>query len=811
MLRNYLTIAWRHLYRHRTFTLLNVLGLSAGMTACLLILQYVRFEWNYDKISPNTPQIWRAFNETVVDGAVTTQDGNTHSALAPALKADLAEVVDYFRWYNGNKPQTIFSLGEEPVEAAHVWMSDPGFLRMFPQRFLAGNPEACLKEPGRIVLTETTARRFFPAGEALGQTLHIPGGPLSGNYVVEGIVADPPRNTHLKFNALLSYATRYVQGHRDNWGGYWDYTYFQLAPGADPEKVRRQLALYSDRHLQREGIRLAMQPFESIHLHSALTYEIEPNSQARAVFFLGWVALLILAIAFVNYINLSTARSLERAREVGLRKALGGRRGQLAGQFLLEGLLVNTAALAIALAATHQCLPAFGRLTGKPLSESGAFDPAFWLAAAGLFAAAGVAACAYPALVLSRFSPLTALRGHFSPHGAGGGLRKGLVVFQFACSAVLLFALLTVGRQLNFLKNHDKGLSLDQVVALKMPESDWRQDSLNRLRLNAFRQEIAGIAGLPAPGASGIVPGLGIGTISGSSGGLVLAARPTDVRPGTVYFIHTDKRFYETYGIRLLAGTPVERPLQHGGDRHVVVNQSALDLLGFPSAEAALGQEITWAGNTDGFRMTIDAVVADFHIESLREPTRPTLYYCQPDVGNGYFSFKIPAEQVGSALTALERSWKKTFPDSRFEYWFLDEHFARQYRAETQLGRVFGLFAALAVFIACLGLYGMALHSAARRSREIGVRKVLGASVAGVVGLLAGDVLKRVLLAVLLAAPPAWMGMNAWLSEFAHRIDLSAWMFVAAGATTMAFAVLTVGIQSLKAALADPVRALRQE
>lgn len=815
MLKSYFITAFRNLSRHRAFTFINVLGLGVGMTACLLILQYVRYEWNYDKVSPHTPQLWRAFNQTVTNGEVTTQDGNTHSILAPSLKADLPEVTDYFRLYNRNSGEIVFFQNNQPIKIRHAWMADPGFLRLFPQRFIAGDSSACLREPWKMVLTETAARQLFADGDAMGKMLRVPGGPFSGEYMVEGIVADPPQHSHLKFNVLTGYATRYAKDHRDGWDSYWDYSYFQLSPDADPAKVQRQLDKYTAEHLRKEGISLAMQRFEDIHLQSHLTYEIEPNGSARTVRFLGLVALFILAIAFINYVNMTTARSLERAKEVGLRKTIGAKRIQLIGQFLFEGVILNAMSLLLAIILLKPLLPVFGRLIGRPLAEQG-FDLIFWSYVAILFLTGMLAACGYPAIALSRFTPLQAMRGteNFLFRSSGNNsnwLRKILVVFQFGCSAILIFGLLVIGKQLLFLQNHDKGLSLNQMLAIKTPDTDWRQDSLNRLRMGAFKNDIAQISGIKSYTTSGIVPGLGISSISGSSGGLVLADKPGQPLPGTIYFIDAEPGFYDTYGIKFLAGRPYHAPDRSVGERHVIINNAMLRQLGISSPADAVGKELAYAGNTDGYRMKIEGVVADFHIESLKEPARATLYFCLPEVGNGFVSLKLESENAGRIISSLEQAWKKIFPESPFEYWFLSEQFAQQYTAETQLSKVFGLFSGLAIFIACLGLYGMATYAATRRKKEIGIRKVLGASVTGIVKLLSKEYILLVVLAIVIASPLAWLAMNKWLQGFAYRINIDWWMFVLTGLAALLIALLSLSFQAIKAAMDNPVKSLRTE
>jgi putative ABC transport system permease protein len=343
MLQNYIHIAVRSLLNNRFFSLLNLIGLSTGMAACLLLAQYVRFERSYDRQSPAAERIWRGYNQTVVNGAVITEDANTHSALGPSLKNDLpGEIEDFARIFNRGEAGFVFFREQNPARIEGVWMADPGFLRMFPQKAIAGRLDHALDAPNTLVITRDAALRLFGDVEsALEQTIRIPSEPFNGLFTVKAVVENPPANVHIKFNALASYATRYAAGHRDNWDSYWEYNYFQLAPGTQPERVRQKLAAYSETYLKREGIRLNMQPLTDIHLHSTLTYEIEPNGSARSVQFLTITAILVLFIAFVNYINLTTARSLKRSKEVGLRKVFGASRGQLIRQFLLEGALLN--------------------------------------------------------------------------------------------------------------------------------------------------------------------------------------------------------------------------------------------------------------------------------------------------------------------------------------------------------------------------------------------------------------------------------------------------------------------------------------
>jgi putative ABC transport system permease protein len=809
MFSNYLITAWRGMMRNRMFAWVNIAGLTLAVAACLLIGLFILYEWSYDRQSPNASLIWRAYNETVTDGRVVTQDANTHAILGPSLKADLPEVVDFTRLYNHGQNWINVLRENVPHKITDAWMADPGFLRMFPQRFIAGDAATCLAEPYSVVLTQTTAAQLFGRKNPVGQVLRVPGGWFNGTYTVTAIVADPPPNTHLKFRLLGSYETRHAQGHQDSWSDYWDYTYFQLSPHADPAKVKRQFALYSDTHLKQEGIRLNMQPFTSIHLHSRLTYEIEPNSDARTIKTLAFIALFILSIAFINYINLTTARALLRAKEVGVRKVLGAHRRQLIGQFLLEGSFMSAIAIVLALILLWISLPFFEAFWGAPLINYPGFKHLFWALPPAIWVVGLVSACLYPAFALASFSPLTTLRGRLGLSGKNG-VRRVLVVFQFSCATALLIGIVVIVQQLRFLRNHDKGLSLDQIIAIRLPESDWRQDSLNQQRILFFRQQIAQLAGVKTVAASSVVPGEGIATISGTSGGLFWTQKPELVAPATIYFYNTEPSFFATYAIRFVAGAPYEASSQQEASQHIIINESARRLFGFTDAQAAIGQEVAYRTNP-GYSMAVHGVVADFHIESSKEPVRPTLYYCTPVVTNGYLSVKAGMADEKNVLKNMKRVWKQAFPESHFEYWFLSERFNRQYKAEAQLVLIVSGFTGFAIFIACLGLFGLAFITAAQRTKEIGVRKVLGASVAGIVALLSKDYLKLVLISVVIASPVAGWIMSRWLQHFAYRIDVAWWVFVLAGLTALSIALLTVGFQSIRAALANPVKSLRTE
>ncbi len=784
MIRSYLTLALRTLWRNRLYSLINVGGLALGLAAFMLIGRYVWFERSYDRQFPHAPDIWRVYIENYANGTLETRDANSHSAIGPALRAELPEVVDYTRVYSARDLAAF--RGQTPYLQQGAYAVDEGFLRMFPYKVMYGGLKNALNRPNTVVLTASTAKRYFGGQNPVGKTLRLAGGWFTGQHVVTAVIADSPPNTHFRFTMLLAYKTLYSAGHSDNWDNYWDYNYVQLRPDANPEHVRTKLAGLGNRHLNKNSMQLRMQPLTDIHLYSDLTYEHEPNGSARAVYFLLLIGVLILVIAWVNYSNLTTARSLTRAKEVGLRKTIGANRAQLVGQFLGEAFLVNSLAIGLALLVVVVARPLFDNLVGRPLTQTeGIPGTTFVLLVVGLLLGSMLGSGLYPSLVLSGYTPLGMLRQ--AVRRAGWGMRQVLVVGQFVGTVVMLVAIITVYRQLQFLQGHDLGLSIDQMLVIKAPLHDFTQDSLYQTKFEVFRAAATQVAGVQRMTTSSVVPGDGINAIGGTSSGVYWKKRVTNERQ-TFYFVDVDAQFFETYGVRQLAGSGFRANDPQWRNRYML-NRAALRVLGFPSAEAAVDESLVFGG-TEG-RRTVDTrivgVVDDFHIESLKIPTRPTLYLCAPTNRMTYYSFRLAANRIQPSVAQLGALWKDLYPDSPFDYFFLDQKFNEQYKAERQFSRVFGLFTGLAIIIACLGLFGLAAFTAEVRTKEIGVRKVLGASVGSIVALLSKDFLKLVLIAIVIALPIGWWAMNKWLQEFAYKTTVDWWVFAVAG-------LLAVGI-----------------
>ena len=780
------------------------------MTAALLLFKYVRYETKYDLQSPHASNIWRVFNQTLDGKTVITQDANTHSAVGPTLKADVAGVADYTRLYCGATPEVVVLANKQPFEIKKHYAVDPGFLRMFPQKVLFGNVKNCLEAPHSAILSVSQAKRLFGKENVLNQRITITHGMMAGDYAITAVVEDVPHNTHLKFDMLLSYATRYATGHKDNFESYWDYTYLQLVSGANPESVRNRLEKINEQFLKKESIRLDIQRFTDIHLNSQLTYELEPNGSMRMVQFLGIIALMILLIAFINYVNLTTALANERAKEIGIRKVLGASKNNLTGQFLFESFVIGLAAFGISILLLHSSIEVFSDFIGSPLqSPKDLFDIPFWAFSGLLVSILSLLTGVYPAWQLSGFQPIETLRGKFRM-GSASTLRQSLVVVQFAGSVLLIICVLVVKNQLDFLQKHDLGLSLSQKIAIKTTPTQGVSDTLARQKLAIFKNKVSQLTDIEGSTSSSVVPGLGINTISGSSRPIHWVKSPNFAKI-TSYFVETDDQFFKLFNIKVLAGKHQFFADRAARFRTLTINETMRKTLGFPTPQSAIGERIAYQNSENGSTMVVGAVVEDFHVESLKTAPHPTLYYCfAPDQLN-YLSLNIKSSQMKASLATMQQIWKELYPEKPFSYWFLDENFAHQYRTETQFGKTFSLFAILAIIISCMGLLGLVAYSVERRRKEIGIRKVLGASVIEITMMLSSKYIKLMILAIIFASPIAYYFMEKWLQDFAYRIDIEWWIFALSGIVAIVIALLTVSYQSIKAALANPVKSLRTE
>jgi putative ABC transport system permease protein len=799
MFRNHLSVAVRSLLKNRATTALNVLGLAIAASAFLLIMHYVQFEYSYENFNPKADQVYRVTQELYNGNEFVTTDCETEPPLGPAVKAQMTEVVDFVRvqHFDGSEAREI-SVGNNHFPPGRLYAADPSIFPVLGHKLLKGNPNQTLHRPWQVVLTESAARKFFGSTDVVGKTLRLNRRPET--ITVSGVMQDVPENTHLKFDVLLSFASlKEIGWNLDSWTGNNNYTYFQLLPGASlPEFNRKLQKLYREKR-QKGDKKVVAESIRDIHLYSHKEFEPEVNGDSQTVQFLLVVALLILLIGAINYVNLSTARAAERAKEVGIRKTLGSSQASLIGQFLTESLLVNGLAFAGALLLIYLVAPFYQTLIGKPVPVNFFQSPGFWKMGVALFAGSNLLSGLYPALVLAGASPALVTTRHFTGSAKGGFLRKGLVVSQFAASFVLLVGTAVVYQQVRFMRSQDLGLKPEQMLVVKGPVFE-RDDSVGRSRTEVFRKELLRSAGVTAVSQSGAVPGVSMHELSTTSGITRLGANQ---KSGfNFYYYGIDAHFIPALQIGLAAGRNFHADSPNKDQ--VIINEEAARVLGFQSPEAAIGQRISFN------QATVVGVVKNYHQRSLKDPHMPMIHYYWANGGN-FYSVKLRTADLHAAITGVEQTWKGLFPGQPLHYQFLDQLFDQQYRADLQFERLAALFSVLTVLVACLGLLGLASYNTLLRTKEIGVRKILGATVSQLVVLLSADFLKLVGLAVVLGIPLAWYVTRKWLENYAYRVELGWEVFALAGGLALLIALLTVSYQSIKSALANPVDSLRSE
>jgi putative ABC transport system permease protein len=794
MFRNHLKVALRTLWRERGYTAINVIGLAVGLGCCLLVALFVREELSYDAFHDGGERVLFIAAEDAGGGSVQAGMATPYP-LAGALEQDLPLVARAGRvlWPGDGEVR----VGNEPYSTEEgVYHADGAFFDLFSFPVVAGDTTGLLEAPNTAVVTPGFAEKHFSGEDPVGKTF------TSSRYgeheYTVVAVARSRENSYLDFNALLSFSTLgFEQSHGSMWGARMFLTFARLRPGASPDAFAEELNGLARRHLGEERrVGFAAQPVGGLYLSDLVSVD-GFQGDWRYVYLFASIALIILVLACVNYANLMTARAARRAREVGVRRAVGGTRAHLAGQFLLEAVLVAGGAYALALGMAGAALPAFNQLFGTDLALDGGALGLVGLLGGGA-ALSGLAAGAYPALYLSAVRPAEVLRGSTAEGPSGAGLRKGLVVFQFAVAVALLIATGIVLQQLRYAQEKDLGFSGEQVAVLDPPDA----------RAEAFAKEALGAASVPSASVAQAVPGGFNLTLGVSAGSLTDSAGVDPDESVRVHPAVVDTGYVETLGLEVIAGRPFDPSRRADREEAKLINETAARALGWTPDEA-IGRSFS-PNDTPG---RVVGVVADFHTASLREPIKPVVLQLRPIQGMSggkKVAVRLASGRVTAGLDHLRRVWAR-MSDQPFTYSFLDQTFAELYRTERRLARVFGVFAGLAVFIACLGLLGLAAYAAQRRRREVAIRKVLGATARQIVGLLSRDFLGLVGLAFLVGAPLAYVAMQRWLADFAYRVDVGPGVFAGALAAATAVALVAVSTQALRAAWTDPADAIRRE
>lgn len=788
MIKNYFKIALRNLQRHKAFSLLNISGLAIGMSCSIFILLWVQNELSYDRFNTNAEHIYR-LNSSAEDFKTAVSP----AGMGAGLQSEMPEIKSTVRV---SKPSTeLLSVGTKKFEEKNIFYADSNFLQMFSFKLLKGNRNTTLQNPDGILITENMAKKYFGNEDAIGKIIRKNN---NENLVVTGVLANVPSNSHLQFDFLLPMSS--IESTNDDlknktWGSFNFYTYIQLNKNFDVTpanitKLNERIKEIYKTHLLQVKVDFHLQPLTSIHLHSDLQIDLpgKGNIQYVNIFFI--VALFILLVACINFMNLSTARSERRAKEVGLRKVVGASRGQLIRQFLGESLIISFLSLVIAVGIVWSLLPAFNHLADKNLS----FDLLngkllLMLIAIALFT--GIMSGLYPALFLSGFKPITVLKGKLKIGSGNLLFRNGLVVTQFAVSIILLVGTAVVYQQLNFLKNKNLGFDKSNLLYMHMTGDLWsKQQALKSgLQQNPYTQDFSIISNLPTELVSGTIDVQWEGKDPQSQ----VVVPSMDV----------DENFIKTFQMKMLAGRSFSKSFT-GDSSNYILNETAMHLMGM-NINNAVGKSISF----DGTKGNVIGVVKDFNFKRLQYAIDPLVL--RFNKWGGYVVVRAHPGNTEATINALEKISRELNPAYPFDYSFLDGDLNNLYKGEQKMGNIFNLFAILAIFISCIGLYGLSAFMAEQRTKEIGVRKVLGASVFSIVYLLSGKFTRLIVIAMVIAIPVSGWAINSWLKGFAYRINISWIIFLVACVTALLIALLTVSYESVKAAIANPVDSLRSE
>ncbi|HEY4323103.1 MAG TPA: ABC transporter permease [Mucilaginibacter sp.] len=827
MLKNYFKIALRNLKTSKGYTMLNLFGLAIGLTGCLVLFQYVSYEKSYDAFNKQADNIVRLRMDFHAQGRLTMQSATVFPGLGPRMKKDFPEISNYCRLVDAH----VAWAGVEPAQLNLVFSNDaqnirvmenkgfyvdPSFLQMFTIPFLKGDPNTALNGPDKMVISEDMAKKYFGTTDATGKLMTIREGGQVYNYLITGVFKNYPKNSHLSFDYLISYKTFIGLIHRLSKGNEMDpdmtlnwydfYVYLQLRPGADGKALEAKFPAFSIRYNINSPRRVAnnnlidfyTMPMRDIHLYSHYNEEASVNGDGKSVSFLFLVAFIIIAIAWVNYTNLATARSLERAREVGVRKLLGALRADLIVQFLTESFLLNLTALVIAVVLALLFTPFFNGLLSSNMDFGIHLPAAYVFGFVGLFLAGSFLSGIYPAFILSGYQPISVLKGAFKNTNKGHFLRKGLIMGQFAVSIILIVGTVIVFQQVSFMRNQQLGVNIDRTLVLNGPVSVLDSAYVDSYR--SFKDELLQVSGVKNVTASTSVMGKEI--YYTNDVGLV---HSPDHQVYTFYFQYMDEDFVPAFDIKMLAGRNFSKEFTTD-KKAMLLNETAAKLLGFKKPADALNEKIGYYRDS----IKIIGVVADFHQMGLNQSINPIIFMLKPEAKN-FYSIKLNTPNTSQTITSVEKVWARHFPADPFNFFFLNQSFDNQYKADIQFGKVFGIFSVLAICIACFGLLSLSAYTVIQRTKEIGIRKVLGASVGGIFILLSREMIILVLASILIATPIAWYVMYLWLRDFAYRVTIHWWVFVLAGLATVLIAVLTVSYQAVKAAMTNPTKSLRAE
>ena len=807
MLKNYFKIAVRNLMKYKFISFINLFGLTVGLTCCMLILAYIINEVSFDKYHKNADNIYRVTRlfKNPETGASSLDLATIAPPFGPLLQNDFKEIKKITRLINFSPLSVRYE--DKNFNEQDVYCADGNLFDVFDVDVVKGNPAKALNDPFTVMLSEEIANKYFGSEDPMNQVLKMN---TRFNLKVTGIYKAFPSNSHIHPKMLISFNTLNdtliygAENLRTNWGSNNFYTYLLMPEGFDPKKMEKQFPAFLDRHMREGGkyktsewTSLSLQKLTDIHLLSHTDVEAEENGDIKRVWIFSAIALFILLIASINYMNLSTARSALRAREIGIRKTVGANRKEIIAQFLSESIMISWVAMILAFFLTWLVLPWLNKLSGQELTINILLQSKVLIALFFIPFVVGLISGIYPALFMSSFRPVKVLKGLVKVGGGNISFRKILVTTQFAISIVLIISTAIVFKQLKYMQNKSLGFDRDHIITMNY------YGALND-SYESFRNELLSTSSINKVARSSRIPT-----------GRLLDAMGTKINRGDslvpvnadVKFVTADDQFLSTYGVKVLAGRGFSKDFSTDTNAFII-NEAAVSVLGLKNNEDALGKDMTY-GSRSG---KLIGVINNFHFESMHEKIVPLILIVPRNQANyRRMSMKVAGNNIPAAISNIQAIWKKYLPETPFEYTFLDENFERLYKSEQKQGSIFTVFAFIAIFIACLGLFGLSAFSVTQRIKEIGIRKVLGASVSNIVGLFSKDFLVLVIIATVIAFPVAWYAMNNWLQDFAYRTTISWWIFIVAGIIASLIAFATISLQTVKAAGANPVKSLRTE
>lgn len=801
----YLKLISRFFLKNRIFSFINIFGLALGLTASVLILQYVFYELSYDKHLNESERVYRFKQSRYDKGTLSTVWAAGCGSIGIAAKNAYPEVEDYVRLYGTG--DLLVRYKEIAFKESRIFYSTKSFFNLFQYKILQGKKTDLLIEPYHMVITKRIADKFFPNEDPIGKTLKIN---TRTEWIIEAVCETPPDNTHFNFDFLVSWSTWDITRERDindtnAW--FWDgfYNYVKLHPDSDPRELEKKIPALVE---EKWGETMAqyntssvfeLQALSDIHLYSNYMMEFEKNGNGKAAYFLLFIAVFLIIIAWINYINLATARSIDRAKEVGLKKVVGASKSSLISQFLFESFLMNLLAIVLAIVLIWIVSPSFTLLTGKEVNFGFLFKNEVWYIAVLIYLGGTLLAGLYPALILSAYKPISILKGSFKNSKQGVNFRKGLVILQFIISFILISGTLIIFSQISFMKNKDRNFDNSNTLVMRGPIA---QDSTYTTKYNSFKNDILQKAGIESISTANSIPGEAPGW---NAGGVRLeGASETESYQYRIMAVDFD--YMDVYKLKLEGGRFFSEEFGKD-DENILLNEAGMKLIGFNHVDSIMNKRIFFWGST----YNVIGIIKDYHHESLKNNFDPMIYRLIPNVINFYSIRYNASTNTNRLISEVNDLWIKHFPARPFEYFFAEEFYNRQYKDDRQYGIIFGMFSILAIIIACLGLFGLASYSSMQRTKEVGIRKVLGASVFKIVQLFSIEYLKLMLIAIVIGVPICYYVMDKWLQNFAYHISIYWWLMVIPALLLILISLITISSNAIKSGNTNPVNSLKYE